>query len=62
MDERLTDLEIRYTHQSRLVDDLSRVVHEQRGLIDRLEARVKDLERRLFALEDPTPDEVPPHY
>ncbi|MBK6513199.1 MAG: SlyX family protein [Polyangiaceae bacterium] len=62
MDERLTDLEIRYTHQERLVEDLSRVVHEQRALIDRLDGRVKELERRLFTLEDPTPNEVPPHY
>ncbi|NUP13682.1 MAG: SlyX family protein [Polyangiaceae bacterium] len=62
MDERLTEIEIRYTHQERLLHELSAVVHEQRSLIDKLDARVRDLERRLADLEEPSPNEPPPHY
>jgi SlyX protein len=62
MQERLTDLEIRYTHQERLVEELSQVMHEQRRAIEGLEERVRDLERRVRAVEDPIGDEVPPHY
>ena len=38
LEARLTDLEIRYTHQARLVEELDGVVVEQQRLIDRLVA------------------------
>ena len=62
MDDRLTDLEIRYAHQERLVDELSMVVHQQRELVEKLDARVRDLEHRLLALGDASAIEPPPHY
>jgi SlyX protein len=62
MTDRLTDLEIRYTHQARLLEELSDLVHAQSRTIDNLESRVRDLERRLRGVEDPIPDEPPPHY
>jgi uncharacterized coiled-coil protein SlyX len=62
-EERLTDLEIRYAHQSQLLAALDDVVREFAG-------RVVELERQLAALraaggEDGVPanlDEKPPHY
>jgi SlyX protein len=60
--DRLTDLEIRYTHVERLVEELSSVLYEERLARERLEARVKDLEQRLRSAEEPAPDEPPPHY
>jgi SlyX protein len=62
MDERLTDLEIRYTHLERLVQELSTAVYDERLQREKLEARVKDLEQRLGGVEDPAPNEPPPHY
>ena len=62
MDARLTDLEIRYTHLERLVQELSSAVYEERLQREKLEARVKDLEQRPRGVEAETPDEPPPHY
>ncbi len=62
MTDRLTDLEIRYTHLERLVTELSTAVYEERRERDKLEVRVKDLEGRLRSVEDPAPNEPPPHY
>jgi uncharacterized coiled-coil protein SlyX len=66
MDQRLTELEIRYTHQASLLEELSCVLYEQQRVIQKLEARVTELERR--AREEPegglgpVPNEPPPHY
>ncbi|MFO0613840.1 MAG: SlyX family protein [Polyangiaceae bacterium] len=62
MEAKLTDLEVRYTHQQRLLDELSGVVYEQSRTIAKLEARVTDLERRLRGVEEPIGNEPPPHY
>lgn len=65
-DEKIIDLEIRYTHQARLLDELSDVLHEQRVTIRQLELRVTELEKKLrdvgadgIATTDEGP---PPHY
>ncbi len=62
MSDRLTDIEIRYTHHERLLEELSAVLFEQRKTIDALEQRVRDLERRASHDEGPIPIEKPPHY
>lgn len=63
VDARLTELEIRYTHQARLLDELDGVVLEQRRVIDRLVQEVTRLRDRLDAASDEAPgDEPPPHY
>jgi SlyX protein len=62
MEQRLADLEIRYTHQERLIDDLSKVIYEQQRAIEKLEKRVRDLELRLRGQEEPPANEPPPHY
>lgn len=62
MSDRLTDLEIRYTHLERLVADLSGELYEERREREKLDARLKDLEQRLRSVEEPAPNEAPPHY
>lgn len=67
LEARLVELEVRYTHQERALEELSDVVYRQQQLIDTLERRVKALEKRLVDLGEPVPardpkDEVPPHY
>jgi uncharacterized coiled-coil protein SlyX len=60
--ERLIELEMKFMHQAALLDELSGVLYAQQTLVDRLDSRVKDLERRLADLGDPVPIEKPPHY
>jgi SlyX protein len=62
VEAKITDLEVRYTHQQRLLDELSSVVYEQSRTIAKLEARVGDLEKRLRGVEEPIGNEPPPHY
>jgi len=64
MSDRLTDLEIRYMHLERLVDELSKAVFEERLAREKLEQRVKELEQRPRSdgPGDSIPDEPPPHY
>jgi SlyX protein len=45
LEARLVDLEIRYTHQQRLLEELDAVVVGQQRLIDDLRARLSRLER-----------------
>ena len=61
---RFTDLEIRYTHLERLVDELSKVVYEERLARQKLDERVRELEHRARSTPsgEPVPDEPPPHY
>lgn len=66
MEKRLTELEIRYTHQSELLNELSTVLYEQQRVIAKLDARVKELEGKMAdgGAGDlgPIPNEPPPHY
>lgn len=63
MEKRLIDLEIRYTHLERQVQDLSEVVFRQQRTIDGLEREVRELLRRLVPDDDGLPPhEKPPHY
>jgi uncharacterized coiled-coil protein SlyX len=65
-DQRLTEIETRYTYLERLVEDLSRVLHDQQRSIEGLSTRLKRLESVVTdALEqspDRLPHEKPPHY
>lgn len=63
MEPRIVDLEVRYTHQERLLDELSKIVFEQSKAIAELERRLGALEKRAREEGDPTlPHEKPPHY
>ena len=65
MEERLTELELKYTEQQSLLQELSDVLYRQQREIDALKSQVGRLEKRLAAAEDlPTigAAEKPPHY
>lgn len=63
MEQRLVDLEVRYTHVDRLLSELSDVVYAQQRIVDNLIARIKVLEERVRALsEESGSDAPPPHY
>ena len=66
MDERITELELRFTEQERLLQELSGVLFSQQREMDALRAQVARLEKKLQAepgLVDPSGDkDPPPHY
>ena len=65
---RLADLEARFTHTERILQDLSDVTNQQWTQIDRLENKLKQLKERTAELEQKQNDvgklseERPPHY
>jgi SlyX protein len=66
-EERLIDLEIRFTRQDDLLDTLNRTVYEQQKKLDELEAMCSALARHIKAMRDAASDggaanEKPPHY
>ena len=62
MEKRLVELEVRYTHLERQVDELSQVVFEQQKLLDRMAKDLAALRSRITTPDDDAPDEPPPHY
>ena len=60
--ERVTDLEMRYSHLERLVDELSDLVRAQQDTIDALVKQVRELRQGVLAGEQQPPNEKPPHY
>ena len=62
-EERLTDLEIRLTHQEDMIDELNKVIYRQQVKISDLEYLLKELAVRLVDIESGRPlNERPPHY
>ena len=62
MENRLVELEVRYTHLERQLDELSQVVFEQQKLLDRMAKDLSALRSRIMTPDDDAPDEPPPHY
>lgn len=64
--ERVTTLEIRFSHVERLVQELSDVVYRQQRELDELARRERQLTDKLSAqdpgLVDASTPERPPHY
>jgi len=66
-ENRLTDIEIKLTHQEDTIENLNQVVCQQQKKIDHLEAICEALIRHVKELSDSaaeqrTTDETPPHY
>lgn len=62
MQERLIDIEIRYTHLERQMEELSSVLFAQQKTITALEQRVRELEAQRPEANEAFPQEKPPHY
>jgi SlyX protein len=67
MQERITEIEIKVAHIEHSVAELSDVLYQQQGLIERLERICNELQGRLQDNGQPTgdnnpADEKPPHY
>ena len=66
-DERLTELEIRFSHQDEFLHQLNQVVIKQQLTIERLEKEILDLKRNVNSENGiggtrNLSDEKPPHY
>jgi len=62
---RITELELKYTEQSALLQELSDVVYRQQQQLETLVAQVRELHKKLQAepgLVDAQDRERPPHY
>jgi len=64
---RILELEVRYTHQAELLQNLSDVIYNQQQLLDGLSERLRAVEQKLGAGSSgdhvrEVEDEVPPHY
>lgn len=63
-EDRLTNLEIKFLYQEKLIEELQQTVHEQYLSIEQLEKTVKLLKEQLTAGADTRAiaNEKPPHY
>lgn len=65
-DQRLTDLEIKITHQDLLLEELNTVIYQQQTRMDLLEKTIKELIKKMSSSEDGPQigphNEKPPHY
>ena len=66
MEERIVELELRFTEQQRLLQELSDVVYAQGQSLERLEHELAALGQKLVAMEpglvDTSVVERPPHF
>ncbi|WP_038013411.1 SlyX family protein [Terasakiella pusilla] len=65
IEERITDLEIRLTHQEDTIDDLNKTVFEQWQTIERQGKEIEALKQRLRTFTQAEIDDapyLPPHY
>ena len=66
MEERIVELELRFTEQQQLLQELSEVVYAQGQALERLEHELAAIGQKLAAIEpglvDATVTERPPHF
>ncbi|TYO98982.1 SlyX protein [Geothermobacter ehrlichii] len=55
LEERLTELEIRFTHQQRLIDELNEVILDDNRRLAELQREVRILRQMLQRLEPESP-------
>jgi uncharacterized coiled-coil protein SlyX len=62
LEERLDELEIRYSYLDDAVQTLNETIISKDLEIDRLKKRVQQLENSIETLGEAIPNEKPPHY
>jgi SlyX protein len=67
MDRRITDLEIRFMHQERTIQELNEIVCRQELAIERLERDVGQIQEQVKQIapsltRTSEEEEAPPHY
>ena len=66
LEDRITELEIKFSHQDQLVDELNKIISNQQITIDKLILEIQNIK---ISIEGNTSqnnrtleDDVPPHY
>ena len=67
MEERITELELRFMHQEQIISDLNEIVCRQELALERLEREMSVMREQLktaaFSINrSPEEEEPPPHY
>lgn len=66
LEDRITKLEVKFSHQDYLVDELNKLVTAQQINIDRLKKEIENLKISIEGNTSQTnrslEDDVPPHY
>ncbi len=67
MEDRLTELEIRFTHQERTIEELNEIVCRQELALESLEREVRQISEQVKMLlpaflKEQDEEEPPPHY
>jgi SlyX protein len=67
MDQQTTDLEIRFMHQERTIQELNDIVYRQELAIERLERDMRSLQEQVKLIlpsltRAADEEELPPHY
>ncbi|BCS55298.1 SlyX family protein [Geobacter sp. SVR] len=67
LEERITELELRFMHQERTIQELNETVYRQEQIIVRLERSYTLISEQLrtmnpSAICDPDEEQPPPHY
>ncbi len=65
LEQRLIDLETKFSYQDKLIEDLRQTVHDQYMAIEKLEKNLNKILEQLKTIEVPTVSpghEKPPHY
>lgn len=62
MEPRIIDLEIKFTHQEELLNELNQVVTKQQFVIDKLTKEMLELKINSLHSEGEISNEKPPHY
>lgn len=65
MEQRIAELELRFTEQQELVQELSDVVYQQQKAIDLLTAELRTMRKKVEGepgIVDAKEQEKPPHY
>jgi SlyX protein len=65
LEDRITELEIKFSHQDHLVNELNQIISNQQLSIDRLIKEIQDLKLSVEGSAQSSrtlEDDVPPHY
>lgn len=65
MENRITDLEIRITHQESAIDELTHTILKQEELISKLQLELKDIRsqvQEVSIIAHTSEETPPPHY
>ena len=66
LEDRITELEIKFSHQDQLVDELNKIISNQQISIDKLINEIQNIKISLEGSASQSnrtlEDDVPPHY